>query len=310
MKTLHRALDQYLEFRRSLGFKLMAHASTLPKFITFLHAQRAEFITTELALAWAKEPGHASPARWTQRLGMVREFARYLSATDTRTEVPPKGLLTARPRRAQPYIYSNAEILGLIREASRLRPPGALRPHTYSTLFGLLAVTGMRVGEIAALDRADVDLEQGLLTVRHSKFNKTRLLPVHSSTLRKLKAYARRRDKWMPVRSIDGFFISDRGVRLNPFIVRYTFIRLSPLVGLRKATDSHGPRLHDLRHTFAVRTLTNWYRADINPEQRLPLLSAYLGHAKVSDTYWYLSAVPELLGAVSTRLNDYLGDLS
>ncbi len=139
---------------------------------------------------------------------------------------------------------------------------------------------------------------------------KTRLIPVHESTQRKLKAYAWRRDKLMPVRSTDGFFVSDRGVRLTPFIVRYTFIRISRLIGLRKATDSHGPRLHDLRHTFAVRTLTNWYRSGINPEKRLPLLSAYLGHAKVSDTYWYLSAVPELLGAVNTRLETFHGGLS
>jgi len=310
MKTLRKALDRYLAFRRRLGFKLRDHASGLPKFLAFLHAQGAESITTELALTWAQQPSHTSPAFQAKRLGMVREFARYVSASDPRTQIPPQGLLPAQPKRAQPYIYSHEEVLDLIREASRLQPPEGLRPHTYSTLLGLLAVTGMRVSEVVALDRVDVDLKQGVLTVRQSKFNKTRILPVHTSTQRKLQAYARRRDQMMPVRTSDGFFISDRGVRLNPCIVRYTFVRISRRIGLRKATDSHGPRLHDLRHAFAVRTLINWYRSGINPEQRLPLLSAYLGHVKVSDTYWYLSAVPELLEAVSTRLDDYLGDFS
>jgi len=310
MKTLRKALDRYLVFRRSLGFKLRDHARGLPKFLAFLHTQGAEFITTDLALAWAQQPSHTSAAFQAKRLGMVREFARYWSASDPRTQIPPQGLLPAQPQRTQPYIYSHAEILDLVREASRLRPPGGLRPHTYSTLWGLLAVTGMRVSEVVALDRADVDLKQGVITVRQSKFNRTRILPVHSSVQRKLQAYARRRDQMMPVRTSDGFFISDRGVRLNPWIVRYTFVRISRRIGLRKATDTHGPRLHDLRHAFAVRTLINWYRSGINPEQRLPLLSAYLGHVKVSDTYWYLSAVPELLAAVSTRLDDYLGDFS
>jgi integrase len=168
----------------------------------------------------------------------------------------------------------------------------------------------MRMGEILALDRDDVDLQQGVLTITKSKFNMTRLIPLHESTMHKLREYVRRREPLLPVATTSAFFASERGVRLNRCAVRHIFIRVSRLIGLRKATDSHGPRLHDLRHTFAVKTLINWYRAGINPEQRLPLLSAYLGHAKVSDTYWYLSTVPELLGAVSTRLNNYLGDLT
>ncbi|MBT5611253.1 MAG: tyrosine-type recombinase/integrase [Lentisphaerae bacterium] len=310
MNTLPQALDDYLALRRATGFKLTEHERVLRKFIAFMYTQGAGCITTELALDWAQQPMHTSQAHRAQRLGMVRGFARYLSATDPRTEIPPQGLLPAQPQRSQPYIYSDEQVIGLIQEASRLQSPEGLRAHTYSTLFGLLAVTGMRVGEIVALDRTDVDLQQGVLTVTKGKFNKTRLIPVHESTLRKLRTYTRRRDTLLPVQSTSGFFVSDRGIRLNTFIVRYTFIRASRLIGWRKATDSHGPRLHDLRHTFAVRTLINWYRSGINPEQRLPLLSAYLGHAKVSDTYWYLSAVPELLGAVNTRLETFLGGLS
>ena len=173
MNTLTKKLNDYLEMRRALGFKLARHEPELRKFIAFLHAQAAGFITTDLALAWAQQPRHTSPAYHAQRLGMVRDFARYLSASDPRTEVPPQGLLPAQPQRAQPYIYSDEEILALVGGAAALRPPAGLRSHTYSTLFGLLAVTGMRIGEILALDRDDVDLQQSVLTVTKSKFNKT-----------------------------------------------------------------------------------------------------------------------------------------
>ena len=168
----------------------------------------------------------------------------------------------------------------------------------------------MRVGEIVALDRHDVDLYNGVLTVRNGKFGKTRLLPVHSSTQQKLRTYAGCRRKLAPPHLTDSFFVSDRGTRLNNNIIQHTFRKISKQIGLRRATDTHGPRIHDLRHTFAVQTLINWYRTGLDPEQKLPLLSVYLGHAKVSDTYWYLSAVPELLGALSTRLDNFLGDLS
>jgi integrase len=239
---------------------------------------------------------------------MARDFARYLSARDPRTEVPPQDLLPGHVRRAQPYIYSTAQILRLVQAAAGLEPRDGLRPRTYGTLFGLLAVTGMRVGEIVALKDHDVDLSQGVLTIRQSKFNKTRSLPVHRSTQEELRLYARCRDKLAPIRTTDRFFVSSRGTGLNHSIVRHAFIQLSQLIGLRAPADRLGPRIHDLRHTFAVRTLTDWHRMGIDPEQRLPLLSAYLGHAKVSDTYWYLTAIPELMDAVKTRLEHFLGD--
>lgn len=310
MTALPKALADYLALRRSLGFKLKDNESALRKFIAFLRDQGSEFVTTQLALDWALQPQHATQAHRARRLGMVRDFARYLYAIDPRTEIPPQGLLPAQPQRAQPHIYTPDQIQMLIREAADLQPHKALRPHTYSALFGLLAVTGMRVGEVVALDHSDVDLNDGVLTVRYGKFNKTRILPVHSSTQQKLHEYVRQRDKRVPLRSSGSFFVSDRGTRLNGSIIRHTFIRVSRRIGLRGPSDTHGPRLHDLRHTFAVRTLTNWHRSDTNPEQQLPLLSAYLGHAKVSDTYWYLSAVPELLGAFSSRLDNFLGDFS
>ena len=310
MNRLPDALNEYLALRRGLGFKLRDHESALRKFVDLLQARSAEFVTTGLALEWAQQPQQASQAHRARRLGMVRDFARYLSARDPRTEIPPRDLLPGQPRRAQPYIYPETQILRLLRAAAVLEPRGGLRPRTYGTLLGLLAVTGMRVGEVIALTDPDVDLSQGLVTVRQGKFNKARLVPIHPSAQRELCTYARLRDKLAPVRLTDRFFVSGRGAGLNYCIVRHTFIRLSRRIGLRGPGDRRGPRLHDLRHTFAVRTLTQWYRSGIDPEQRLPLLSAYLGHAKVSDTYWYLSAVPELLGAVNTRLEHFLGDLS
>jgi len=310
MKGLLKALDDYLALRRSMGFKLTRHEQELRKFIAFLSTQNAGFITTELALSWAQMSRHTTQATRAQRLGMVRDFARYLCATDPRTEVPPQGLLPAQPQRTQPYIYTEDQISRLVQQAAKLDPAEGLRPHTHSTLLGLLAVTGMRIGEAMALNRNDVDLKEGVLTVRQSKFNKTRLIPVHPSTQRALRTYVRHRDWLDPVRSCESFFLSDSGGCLYYELVWRAFARVSRQIGLRGPTQSHGPRIHDLRHTFAVRTLINWYRSGINPEQRLPLLSAYLGHAKVSDTYWYLSAVPELLGTVSARLNNFLGDVS
>ena len=200
MKALLKALDDYLALRRSLGFKLNAHECVLRKFVAFLHTHKSEFVTTQLALDWAQQPQHTSQAHRARRLGMVRDFARYLSATDPRTEIPPQGLLPAQPQRAQPYIYCKNQILMLIQQAANLSSKKGLRPHSYSTLLGLLAVTGMRVGEIVAMNRDDINLSDGVITVRQGKFDKTRLLPLHSSTQQKLRTYARNRDKLVPVR--------------------------------------------------------------------------------------------------------------
>lgn len=310
MNLLLNELNDYLALRRGLGFKLKTHEHTLRTFVAFLQARSAEFVTASLALEWAQQPQHTSQAHRAKRLGMVRDFARYLSARDPRTEVPARDLLPGRTRRAQPYIYSEAQILQIVREAAGLEPRDGLRPRTHGTLLGLLAVTGMRVGEVIALKDADVDLRQGLLTVRRSKFNKTRVLPVHHSTRERLRAYARVRDKLVPVRSTDRFFVSRRGASMEASVVRRAFLHISRSIGLRKPADRRGPRMHDLRHTFAVRTLADWHRAGLGAEERLPLLSAYLGHAKVSDTYWYLTAVPELLGTITPRLEHLLGDLT
>jgi integrase/recombinase XerD len=190
-------------------------------------------------------------------------------------------------------------------EAARLLPsPRGLRASTYATLFGLLAVTGMRMSEPIALDRGDVDLTRGILTVRRTKFGKSRIVPIHASTQQELRQYLDLRDRLHPLVQTRSFFISERGDRLTEWSVRWTLVRLSHRIGLRGPGDSHGPRLHDLRHGFAVETLLRWYRAGVDVEKHLPELSTYLGHVHVADTYWYISAVPELLQLATLRLED------
>jgi len=302
MMSLRRAVEQYLTMRRSLGFKLCDMGRNLRHFVSFMEQQGAPIITTALALQWAKQPQNAQPAHWAARLSFVRSFARYWSATDPQTEIPPLALLPHRYKRSTPYIYSKDEIQHLLKAARNLLPPTGLRPWTYHCLFGLMAVTGLRISEAIGLDRQDVDLEQGLLTVRLTKFGKSRLVPVHPSTVKRLRSYVRRRDDLYPQPLTSRFFLSNRGTPLTDWVARQTFVKLSRQIGLRKTSDRFGPRLHDLRHRFAVTTLLHWYRTGVDVEQRLAVLSTYLGHAHVTDTYWYLSAIPQLLALTKDRL--------
>jgi integrase/recombinase XerD len=297
--SLREELEEYLVMRRALGFILSEPSRLLHKFVTYAEQEGASFITTELALQWAMKPG-CEPAQWANCLSVVRRFARYMSASDTRTEIPPRGLLPYRFRRTQPYVYTDEEIAHLIRAAKDLSSPLGLRAATYSTLFGLLAVTGMRVSEPVGLDRDDVDLSHGILTIRRAKFGKTRIVPLHSSTLEALRRYVDLRERFFP--GVRSFFVNEHGSRLTVNSVETMFVRLSRRTGLRKPGESHGPRLHDLRHRFAVQTLLRWYRAGLDAERHLPELSTYLGHVHVADTYWYISAVPELLQLATLRV--------
>jgi integrase/recombinase XerD len=308
MNALQMALTEYLSVRRSLGFKLYDVGLCLHQFVRFAEAEGAGFITTELAVRWATQPTHASPAHWARRLGMVRQFAQYCCALDIRTEIPPPGLLPYRYTRKPPYLYSDEEIARLLQAARQLPSPGGLRALTYTSLFGLLAVTGMRISEPIALDRSDVDLIDGSLTIRGSKFGKSRWLPLHPTTRQALQNYAAQRNRLYPAALTPSFFISERSTRLTQWSARFTFVKLSRQIGLRGPQDHFGPRLHDLRHGFAIRTLLNWYRTGVDVDQRLPELAAYLGHAHVKDTYWYLSATPELLRLAARRLDKPLLD--
>jgi integrase/recombinase XerD len=238
---------------------------------------------------------------------VVRRFARFASAIESRTEVPPDGLLPPRVRRKEPYLYSQAEIVDLIHAATKIRSPKGLRAKTYPTLFGLLAVSGMRLSEPLALDRDDVDLAGGMLTIRRTKFRKSRLVPIHPTTCRALKRYARARDRIYPRPPTPAFFLSDDGVRLTQWAVRWAFVSISRQIGLRGPSDHTGPRIHDLRHAFALRTVLDWYRRGVDVEQRMPVLATYLGHVHVADTYWYLTAAPELLRWAAKRVEGRRG---
>ena len=305
MNDLRTLLDEYLATRRALGVRLEATGRLLERFVAFAGQHEAPFVTIELALRWATEPNHAQPAQWAKRLGLVRGFARYANAAHPRHQVPPQGLIPYRYRRPRPYIYSDGEIADLIAAAQGLSGTTGLRPFTYATLLALLAVTGMRTGEILNLDREDVDLANGVLTVREGKFGKSRHIPMHGSTSLALSHYAARRDRLCPGPRDPAFFLNEHGTRITDWTLRRTFVRLSRQTGLREPAKSsgHGPRLHDMRHRFAVDTLLRWYRDGVDVERHIPRLATWLSHAHVSDTYWYLSATPELMRAAARRLD-------
>jgi integrase/recombinase XerD len=306
MNTLRKSLQEYLRMRRGLGFKLHDAGNALLSFIAFMEQHRAHHITQELALTWAQLPPNVTPAHWAQRLTFVRGFARYCSATDPRTEIPAQGLLPFQPKRAHPYLYSDAEIRALLRAALKLPysyESGKLRPWIYYCFFGLLSVAGLRVSEAKNLELQDVDLKAGVLTIRGAKFGKTRLVPLHASTCKILADYIERRKRHWRQRPVSSYlFVSSLGHRLDGADIRRTFYALSRQVGLRGPSDSHGPRLHDFRHRFATHTLVRWYRSNQAPERKLPLLSAFLGHVHVEDTQWYLNGAPELMREAMRRL--------
>jgi integrase/recombinase XerD len=302
MTGLRSALDDYLSLRRGMGFKLARDEKLLAQFLAYLEAHHATTITIDHCVAWASAPLQASPGWLTFRMSVVRGFATYLHAIDPATEIPPSNLFPARAHRAVPYLYSDAEIDALITAASGLRYP--LGVATYRTLIGLLAVTGMRIGEAIRLDVRDLDLDRGLLVVRKSKLGKSRLIPLHPTAVSALGDYLRRRTQ-LPPRppvSTPALFVSTAGTRLRYENVSVTFIKLVRRARLRARSASCRPRLHDFRHTLAVRTLLEWYRDGGDVQSRMPLLSTWLGHADPKNTYWYLSAAPELLAEAARRL--------
>lgn len=301
MISLRRQLDDYLKLRRQLGFKLELAGQMLRQFVRFAEQEKAAFITIKLALRWATSPARLTPARNATRLGYVRGFARYLSALDPRTEVPPAGLLPGQFCRRTPHLYQDDDIVRLIEAARHLDPTNAFKGLAYATLFGLLAATGLRISEATGLEREDADLRRSLLLIRRAKGNKTRLVPLHPTARRALTRYAALRDRSFPEPQCPKFFVSERGTRLSNHTVNRWFHWAACQIGLRQHGRRRGPRVHDLRHYFAVRTLLRWYRSDTNVDAHLPELSTYLGHGGVQHTYWYLSAVPELLQLATRR---------
>lgn len=298
MSELRRHLEDYLRLRRALGFKLEFPGYVLPSLISNLEEAGAATITAELAISWAGLPRGVLPITWAHRLGAARGFARYLKTIDPATEVPPAGIWPSVSPRPQPYIWADMDIRRLLAAARELRPP--LRAATYETLLGLLAASGMRLGEATGLERADADLDGGVLTIRDGKFGRPRLVPLHPTVTSALASYAACRDKLCPSPAATRFFVSTAGTALRVSGVDYTFAQLTTALGLR--TPDRRPRVHDLRHSFAVRQLLEWHRAGEDVQARMPLLSAYLGHVSPEGTYWYLTAVPELMELAAARL--------
>lgn len=300
MTALRRALNDYLRVRRALGFKLKRDGKLLPDFVGYLEKRRATHVTTVAAIAWATQPRDAHPNWWRKRLVVVRGFTKYLQTIDRRTEVPPLDHLPAHEGvRATPYVYTAADIAALLSATETLRAP--LRIATYRTLLGLLAVSGMRVGEAIALDDRDFDRRRDVLVIRKTKFDKSREVPLHESTVQALVRYQRDRHRLSSRRGTPSLFVSTAGSRLIYQNVHETFLKLVYAAGLGDRRP-HRPTIHDLRHAFAIRTVLDWYRDGVDVEARLPLLSTYLGHIGPSSTYWYLTAVPELLEAATVRL--------
>jgi len=297
VSDLNQHLQDYLRLRRGLGFKLAYPGQVLPQFLAYLAEAGATSVTTAHALAWARLPRDVQPIHYAHRLGAVRGFACYLQAIDPDTEVPPKDAFAARQQRPVPYLWEPAQVQALLEAARRLQP--SWRATTYETIYGLLAVSGLRIGEVLALTCDDVDLETGILTVAGQK-SRPRLIPVAPSTVAALSAYRQQRRRWAPHPSDAAFFLTTTGTPVVAGPLRTTFNQLTTALGLRTATVR--PRIHDLRHSFAVHTLIDWQRSGADIAALLPQLSTYLGHVNPAGTYWYLQAVPDLMGLAATQL--------
>jgi integrase/recombinase XerD len=308
MSSLHAALGDYLRVRRQLGFELKKDESQLRNFVEFLEQAGAQHITTELALAWARLPANVRPLTWRQRLGRARGFARYMVTVDPLTEVPSLDLLPARQQRVAPYIYSEDEVVALMAAARGIR--SVQRAVTLEALIGLLASSGLRLGEALALDRHDADLDDGVLHVRLGKHQREREVPIHPSATSALRTYIRERERLSPTTLSPALFLNTQGGRLRDRTVHEHFPRLIREAGLDGRGQRGRPRAHDLRHSAAVRILLDWHRDGLDPARELPRLSTFLGHDHPSSTYWYLQAVPELLQLVGDRIDGVFGEAS
>jgi integrase len=299
-------VEEYLSVRRGLGFALEQPAYLLRDFARYADtAGHRGPLTTELVVRWALASRSNEQAQAVRRLGAVRQFARYRALADPATEIPPPGLLGRVPRRKQPHIYSDSELAALLYQASLLRPRAGLRPRTYVAFFSLLACTGLRLSEACRLAVEDVDLHVGVITVREGKFRKARLVPLHPSATAALARYAAERDACCtgPGR----FFRTERAPGLDKEAVEKTFARIRQRLGWTAEGRARQPRIHDLRHRFAVRRLLRWYEEGADLDLKLLALSTYLGHAHVSDTYWYLTGVPELMAIAANRFERLAG---
>lgn len=303
--TLRRELDRYLTVRRSLGYDLGTSERVLRRFVDFAEAKGTSHVTADLFLRWQEAFGEAGRQTWAARFGMVRLFAQWLHGLDPTHELLPRGLVPSRYRRTRPHIYSAAEITAIVENAAELPSIYGMRGLTCSTLFGLIAATGLRISEALNLDTSDVDLEEGVLRIRRGKLGKERLLPLSGSVVEHLRCYGGERDRLLGL-TPEPFFVTCAGERLGDCTARYNFALVCQRIGLRDPQRYHrhgrGPRIHDLRHSFAARTIIGWYQTGRDPAREMIKLSTYLGHSKPQHTYWYIEAVPELLELASARV--------
>ena len=312
--TLQALVEHYLDERHRLGFSARTEAYALRSFARHVHAVgHAGPITIEVMADWARSDSHASsdPRTWARRLKLLRSFMRWLMQLEPGCEVPDDAIFGRLPERLAPHIYSEQEIIDLLAAARQLGPAPSLRGIIYETLFGLLASTGMRISEALALTNADVDLKQGMLTIHLAKFGKSRQVPLHLSTVEALRLYRERRDlAGISAQDEAPFFVGTRGRRrgtpLGDRQVHRVFIELRERLGWRNRGAHHAPRIHDLRHTFVVRRIVLWQAQGVDVDQAMLSLSTYVGHAMVTNTYWYLSAVPELMALAAGRFETFM----
>ena len=298
MIRLHAQLDDYLRLRRALGYRLEREETWLRELVGCLEVAGSDHLTSDLAISWARLPATAQPRYWALRLGCARKFAAYLHSIDGSHQVPPTGVFPAPRHRPTPYLWTAEQIESLLNIAEQLRPP--LRGLTYQTLFGLLAVSGMRVGEAIGLHHGDVGLDEAVVTIRHAKFDRPRIVPLHPTTVSALRHYATQRDRLCPQRQPDTFLVSSRGNPVSRSEADKTLRQITTTMGIRTATVH--PRAHDLRHSLAVHTLIRWMREGASVDEHIAVLSTYLGHVSPAGTYWYLTAVPELMELAAGRL--------
>lgn len=312
--SLHARVEQYLIERRRLGFALRGPACSLRGFVRHIQAvgHRGP-LTIEVMTDWARRDSHGSddPHTWARRLKHLRSFTRWLQQFEPRTEVPDNTIFGRIPERQAPHIYSEPEIVDLLAAARRLGPALTLRGVVFETLFGLIASCGLRLGEALALRNEDVDLRRGMLVIRKAKFGKSRQVPMHPSTIEALRRYRWTRDvageSAVPEAA---FFIGTRGRRhglaLGERQVHRVFVALRQQLGWRNRGNHHAPRIHDLRHTFVVRRIAQWQAQGVDVDQAILSLSTYVGHAEVGNTYWYLSAAPELMAGAAARFASFV----
>lgn len=300
--SIREQVEEYLETRRRLGFKLKIEGMQLLRFAHFADSHGChKIITIDLAVEWANTS--ASKLNRARRLEMIRGLAKFCILFEPKTQIPPPGMLGSAHRRLTPYIYTANELSGLMRAAGRLNDGKGLRPRTIENLLGLLSATGLRISEALHLSRGDVRLESKVLVVKETKFHKSRLVPLHATTTEALTNYSRFRDKSLPSRSgSDAFFVFNDGCPINYRQALYAFQTIRRQIAWR---NNRCPRIHDLRHTFACNRLLAWYEEGIDVNNAILMLSIYLGHRKITDTYWYLTGIPSLMAVAAKRFEVY-----